>query len=110
MSTDTPTERGPGFTVGVSVDMEDLLDLGVEVARDAEGQGERRVVLLGLDRVDGRARARERGAEGCLGQAGRLPQRAHVVLHRGSSVQRMCQVCLTPDYMSSDLDNVRCMH
>src|SRR5450756_2296804 len=102
------SERAPCLAMRSSVvDMEDLLDLGVEVTRDAEGEGERGVVLLGLDRVDRLPGHLERDAESCLGQSGRFAQGEHVVLHRGSSVQRMCQVCLTHEEMSRDLDNAR---
>src|SRR3712207_776602 len=79
-----PTARARRRPGERSVDMEDLLDGAVEVPGDGDGQGQRRVVAAGLDRVDRLPRDVEEVGQLALGEPRRRPQLPDVVPHRTS--------------------------
>ena len=67
--------------VGSDSDMEDLLNSGLEVAGDGDGQGKGGVVLTLLNGVDALSGDTQGGSELGLGEASSLAQAAHVVIH-----------------------------
>ena len=100
-------EEGAG--VGSDSDMKDLLNGGLEVAGDGDGQGKGGVVLALLDGVDALPGHAQGGSELGLGEAAGLAQAAHVVIQGDNPPsghtphERMS--CLLD--MSSVLDNIR---
>src|SRR5690606_28883144 len=76
-----PSARAIRCRVADSVDMEDLLNGGPEVARDGDGQRQGRVVTAGLDRVDGLPRDTQQLPKPALGQSAQLSELTDGVFH-----------------------------
>lgn len=74
-------EAEEGVGAGSDSDMEDFLNGGLEVAGDGDGQGKGGVVPALLDGVDALPGDAQGGSELGLGEAARLTQAAHVVIH-----------------------------
>ena len=75
-------EEGVGVGgVGSDSDMEDLLNSGLEVAGDGDGQRKGGVVLAFFDGVDALSGDTQGGSELSLSETAGLTQAAHVVIH-----------------------------
>jgi len=70
-----------GVGVGSDSDMKDLLNSGLKVAGDGDGQRKGGVVLAFFDGVDALSGDTQGGSELGLGEASSLAQTAHVIIH-----------------------------